>query len=310
MTTDRYVVGIDGGGTKTHVLLSALDGEVLCDVRGGPSNITVMGIARAARMLIDLVKECCAKANATPETLQSVVMGLAGAGRAADRAELIDTIFSIGSREDFPLRNVTIETDAKIALEAAFAGGPGIVVIAGTGSIALYRTEDKQIVRAGGWGKILGDEGSAYAISRAALNRVMRVQDGRSERTDLTKKVLDYFHLGSVEELLQKIYYQDADITSFAPKVVEAVAEHDHIAYRIISDQANELVELVRVLAMRIPPKKRLPVALMGGLIEIDNPYSKLVRERIVGSLPQLVVQKPKFPTAYGAIILALNAFR
>ena len=242
--------------------------------------------------------------------IQSVVMGLAGAGRAAEKAELIDKLFALGVEKQFPLRNVQIDTDAKIALEAAFAGGPGIVVIAGTGSIALYRTEANQIVRVGGWGRVLGDEGGAYAISRQALNLVMRQYDGRTDETLLTRKTYEHFKIVSVDELIPKVYYQNADIASFTPKVFDAVMKNDRHAHKVILDNANELVDLVRVLVMKNPPKRKLPVSLMGSLLETDNPYSKMVSERVKAALPQIVVQKPKFPAAYGAVIIGLNAFK
>jgi N-acetylglucosamine kinase-like BadF-type ATPase len=208
------------------------------------------------------------------------------------------------------LKNITVETDARIALEAAFAGGPGIVVIAGTGSMALYRTEDGKILRAGGWGKLIGDEGSGYLIAQDALRAVMRQSDGRGEKTELTKKAFYHFGIASLDELIQKIYYEKADIASFVPKVFEAVTEHDRVAQMILVKNAGELAELVRVLTMQVRPKKKLPVALMGGLLRAENPYSKIVKEKIISSLPNIVVQNPKFSAAFGAAIIGLNAFR
>jgi N-acetylglucosamine kinase-like BadF-type ATPase len=306
----RFIVGIDGGGSKSHAILCALNGEVVAEARGGPSNLQIIGTSATIEVLFDLVQKCCQIANCGPETIQAVVIGLAGAGRAAERAELVDRLFAVGKEKKFPLRNITVETDAKIALEAAFAGGPGIVVIAGTGSIALYRTENNQLIRAGGWGRILGDEGGGYSIARGALNIVLRNFDGRIEETTLTKKAYEHFKITTPEELVPKIYYQNADIASFTPKVLDAAVKHDHVAQKLLTDNASELVDLVRVLLKKVPPKRKIPVALMGGLLESENHYSKLVAERTRAALPQIVVQKPKFPAAYGAVILALHAFR
>ncbi|MFI5252687.1 MAG: N-acetylglucosamine kinase [Bacteroidota bacterium] len=310
MAITRFVIGIDGGGTKSHALICALDGEVIAEAKGGPSNLQIIGIPQTTMVLFDLIQRCCQQANCGPESIQAIVMGLAGAGRAAEKAELVDKLFALGNEKQFPLRNVTIETDAKIALDAAFAGGPGIVIIAGTGSIALYRTETNQILRAGGWGRILGDEGGGYAISRHALNIVLRHHDGRIEETILTQKVLDHFKIVSVEELIPKVYFQSTDIAAFAPKVFDAALKHDHVAQKILTDNAIELVDLARVLLKKVPPKRKIPIALMGGILEFDNPYSKLVAERTRAALPQIVIQKPKFPAAYGAVIIGLHAFR
>jgi N-acetylglucosamine kinase-like BadF-type ATPase len=306
----QYVIGIDGGGTKTHALLVGMDGTVLAECIGGPSQLHNVGPKHASVVLFELIKECCEKVPCDPSILQNIVVGLAGAGRASDRSELISSLLAIAQKKKFPLKSVTVETDARIALEAAFAGGAGIVVIGGTGSIALYRTEDGKLLRAGGWGNILGDEGSGFAIGRDALNAVMRQFDGRGDKTLLTQKALEHFTVASTDELITKVYHDQADVASFTPRVFEAVVERDRIAHLLIVKNATELSDLVRVLTMKVRPKKMLAVALMGGLLESENVYSKLVKEKIHHSLPHVVVQKPKFPAAFGAAILALNAFR
>jgi glucosamine kinase len=306
----QYVIGIDGGGTKTQALLVGMDGAVVAECTGGPAQLQVMGPAQTARVLLDLIKECCSKVECPPQSLQRTVLGIAGAGRASDRTELSGALLSLGTKKKFPITNITIETDARIALEAAFAGGPGIVVIAGTGSIALYRTEDGKLLRAGGWGNVLGDEGGGYAIARDALSAVMRQYDGRGEKTLLTPKALEFFGVSSPEELITRVYHNNADVAAFTPKVFEAVNERDRIAHLVSVKNANELVEIVRVLMMQVRPRMKLPVALMGGLLESDHVYSKMVREKVAHSLPQVVVQKPKFPPAFGAAIIGLNAFR
>jgi N-acetylglucosamine kinase-like BadF-type ATPase len=306
----RYVVGVDGGGSRTDVLLVGLDGTVVTERSGGPTNLQVVGITQAARMLFDLIQDCCKKEDCSSESLQNIVLGIAGAGRVSDKTALLDALHSMSLKKKFPLKNIVVESDVRIALEAAFAGEAGIVVIAGTGSIALYRTEDRKILRAGGWGKILGDEGSGYAIAKTALSAVLRQHDSRGEKTILTKKMFEHFVLRSVEELVPKVYQEGLDLASFTPKVFEAASERDRVANNILVENANELVMLVRVLIMQVRPKRKLPVALMGGLIESENLYSKMVREKITSSLPQVVVQKPKFPPAFGAAIIGLNAFR
>ncbi len=306
----KYVIGIDGGGTKTHSLLVGIDGTVLAESFGGPSQLQTIGPKHCAILLFDLIKECCQKVKCSADSLQSVVLGIAGAGRASDRTELADALIAQGVKKKFTIKNITIESDARIALEAAFAGGPGIVLIAGTGSIAVYRTEDGEIIRAGGWGKLIGDEGGGYAIARDALSAIMKQFDGRSEKTELTKKAFSLFNLSSHDELIQKLYHEQLDIPSFAPKVFEAAVERDRVANQILIKNANELAELVRVLVMHVRPKMKLPVSLMGGLLESENIYSKILKVKIISSLPNVVVQKPKFPPAFGAAIIGLNAFR
>ena len=306
----RYVIGIDGGGTKTHALLVGMDGTVLAEFTGEGTNLQTVGVPQSSRILFDLITECCKKEQCSPESLQSIVLGIAGAGRSSDKAALVDAMLALGLKKKFPLKNITVETDVRIALEAAFAGGPGIVVVAGTGSIALYRTEDGKLLRAGGWGKIIGDEGGGHSLAKDALNVVMRQFDGRGDKTILTKKAFEHFNISTPEDLIPKVYHDHVEIASFAPKVLEAVFERDYVAHAVLLKNANELVELVRMLTMKVRPKSKLPVALMGGLLESENVYSKMVKEKIIGSLPHVVVQKPKFPAAFGAAIIGLNAFR
>lgn len=306
----RYVVGVDCGGSKTHTLIVALDGAVIAEAFSGPSNLQRIGVEKTVHAIMESILEACKKGQCTVEELQSVVIGAAGAGRPADKSALVNHLLLYSTKKKFPLKNISVESDARIALEAAFAGGPGIIVIGGTGSIALYRTEEHKFLRAGGWGLILGDEGGGYAIGRDALNAVMRQHDGRSEKTILTRLAQQHFGVAAVEALIPKIYQEHADVASFAPSVLTAVTERDRVAHLILVKNSNELAELVRVLTMQARPRKKLPVSLMGGLLSEENVYSKMVKDKINNSLPNVVVQKPKFSAAFGAAIIALNAFR
>ncbi|MBA4311420.1 MAG: hypothetical protein C0417_02205 [Chlorobiaceae bacterium] len=306
----KYVIGIDGGGTKTNALLVNFDGTVVAEASAGSTQLQTVGVKESSQILFDLIFHCCQQVGSTADSIHNVIMGIAGAGRVSDRTDLVSSLQSIAAKKKFPLNNITVETDARIALEAAFAGGPGIIVIAGTGSIALYRTEDGKILRTGGWGKLLGDEGSGYAVGRDGLNAVMRQYDNRGDKTELTRKALTHFQVNSTDELIQMIYYGKADVSSFAPRVCEAASAFDHVAHSVLVKNATELMDHVRVLIMQSRPKKKIPVALMGGMLESDTPYSKMVREKIISSLPNVVVQKPKFPAAFGAAIMGLNAFK
>ena len=306
----RFVIGIDGGGTKTHAILVDLEGNVVKEAFAGPCHLLKIGIEASAQVLFDAVAEICRLAECSPEQVQRIVIGVAGGGRAIDRTVVADHLVQLGVKKKFPLKNIVVETDAQIALEAAFAGGPGIILIGGTGSIALYRTEDNKILRAGGWGSIIGDEGSGFAIGRDGLNAVFRQHDGRSEKTLLTKKALQFYGVAQVEHLVTKIYHEKADVASFAPQVFEAVNERDRVAHGVLVKNSNDLAELVRVLIMQVRPKRKLPICLMGGMLESENVYAKMVKEKIIHALPHVLVQKPKFSSAFGAAIIGLNAFR
>ncbi|HLB00628.1 MAG TPA: BadF/BadG/BcrA/BcrD ATPase family protein [Bacteroidota bacterium] len=306
----RVVVGVDGGGTRTRALLVSFDGTVLAEAAGGASNVQKKGVDGSADVIFEVIRKCMEKAGSPHQAIAHVVIGAAGAGRPSTRSELTAAISSLAQKNKSPFIQVTVETDARIALEAAFPGKPVIVLIAGTGSIALYRADDGQIHRAGGWGNLIGDEGSGYAIARDGCSAVMKEYDGRSEKTLLSAKAREYFDLTDLEDLIQKLYAEKTDLASFAEKVLEASVERDRTARQILIHNAAELVETVRILTLAHPPKNKLPVCLMGGLLDHDNDYSKLVREKLSATLPQIIIQKPKFPAAFGAAILGLNAFR
>lgn len=306
----KYVIGIDGGGTKTNALLVSLDGTVVAEASAGSTQLHIVGIKDSSQILFDLIQKCSVQAGLTAESIHNVVLGISGAGRVADRSSLTTALQTTARKKKFPLNNIIVETDARIALEAAFAGGAGIIIIAGTGSVALYRTEDGKVLRAGGWGRLLGDEGSGFAVGRDGLNAVLRQHDRRGGKTELTSKALAHFQVSSIDELIQILYYGKGDISSFAPRVCEAAAMFDHVAHSILVRNAAELMDHVRVLIMQSRPRKMIPLALMGGLLEAESLYSKMVREKIISTLPNVVVQKPKFSAAFGAAIIGLNAFR
>lgn len=309
MTKKQYVLGVDGGGTKTTAVLVSLDGTVVAEEQAGPINLQIVTVNDAAKITVKLMQGCCIKADCSSEQLKSIVLGLAGAGRVADKTAFLGELENSAKKNKLKLPSIVIETDARIALEAAFASSFGIVIIAGTGSIAIGKGEDGKIYRIGGWGRILGDEGSGYVIGRQALNAAVRSSEGRADKTKLLKFALEHFSISSTDELVTKIYRDNVDISSFAPKVIQAALEFDHVAHNILFSQANELAELVRVSVVQMHPKRRIPVALMGGLLETENVFSKMVKERIARSLPQIFIQKPKFPAAFGATILGLKAF-
>ncbi len=305
MDKKKYVLGVDGGGTQTTAILVDLEGAVVVEEKSVSSNIQVVGVEKATKTIIKLIFTCCKKAGCDINSIKSIVLGLAGAGRVSDKKVLLEGL----KKSQIKLPAVTVETDARIALEAAFASSFGIVLIAGTGSIAVGKDETGKFFRIGGWGRILGDEGSGYLIALKALNASIRAYEGRGDKTTLVNHALEQFECKTLDDIISKVYSGSTDIAAFASKVIKAAAEFDHVAHNILFNQANELADLVRTLISQMHPKRKMPVALMGGLLETENAYSKMVKERISRSLPQIIIQKPKFPAAFGAAIIGLKAF-
>ena len=309
MTSAKWILGVDGGGTKTTGVLVAEDGTLGAQETSGGSSLTTYGIAKAVERVFEVLKKCCTAASCTPDQLSSVGIGLAGAGRAEDREEFQRDFTDYCQRNGFHLSQVIVETDWRIALEAAFPTGSGIVVIAGTGSIACARARDGTFHRVGGEGKLLGDKGSGYAISQDGLNAAIRSHEGREEKTLLLEYALQHFEVSSVDDLKVKIHSEDTDIASFASKILVAARQKDTVALDVLSRGVTELVDLVKALIAKIQPKHKIAIAFMGGLLEKENVYTTMLREQLQASIPNLLMLKPKFPAAYGATILALQPF-
>jgi len=305
----RLVIGIDTGGSISTAIIVTSEGTVVAEETDRLINLQDESISHAASTLIDLIQRCCQIGKSPPETLKAVVIGMSGLVRGTEKTALSDALHSLGSTRKVFIKNVVVESDTRIALEAAFAGGPGIVVVVNAGSAAFYRTEEGKILRSGGWGRILGNEGGAYSIARDALIAVVRHHDGRGEKTVLSKKAMDHFHLDRTEDIVVKTTHGEIDISSFVAEVVRAESEGDRTAHAILMKNANDIAELVRAVALQVRPKTKIPVALMGEMLASDTLFSRMVKERIKNSLPFIVIQKPKFPSAFGAAIIGLNAF-
>src|SRR5437763_608728 len=169
-----YYLGVDGGASKTAALVTDDAGHALGDGMAGPSNHLRVGIETAARNIERAVNKALVTADVASREIIWTYCGIAGSDHPAHRQEVVDSLSVF-----FPRGNFTVDNDARIALTGAIGFGPGVVVIAGTGSVAVGRNAGGEEARAGGWGPIVGDEGSGYAIARAGLAAVLRAYDGR-----------------------------------------------------------------------------------------------------------------------------------
>jgi N-acetylglucosamine kinase-like BadF-type ATPase len=306
----NLVMGIDGGGTKTVALLADDSGDILMEEVGGPTNYQVIGIDAASKNLIHLIRTCCKNAGYTANTVAIVVMGLAGAGRVSDQVRISERVIKLARTRRMKLNKIVVESDARIALEGALRGAPGIVMIGGTGSIAFGKDIDGTIHRVGGWGRIVGDEGGGYYLGREALLAVLRQYDGRGEPTILTDLFAERHTLTTVEQIIAAVYSDGFDIASLAPDVVEAARQGDRIAEKILQRGAAEIEEHIRVMSSKLMSAQKIHTALLGGLLSGDNLYAKMIRDKISGSLPNVQIQPAISSPGYGAIIMALSILR
>jgi len=246
-----HVIGIDAGGTKTVCHLADEHGRLVAETRGPGANLQAAGELQVEKVLHDVMERALDAASASgPVVPAAICLGMA----AVDREEDSRVVWSIMRRIGYKARLVVVN-DALIALQAGIGDGPGIVVISGTGSIAYGRNRQGQAARAGGWGYVLGDEGSGYWIGRAAIRAVLRESDRRGARTRLTELLLTHFDVKRPQDLLHAVYFRGVkppEIAALAPYVQEAFSEGDQVAAGIMDGTARELAASALSVAQRL----------------------------------------------------------
>ena len=295
----RVLSGIEGGGTKTTCVIGDDAGRLLGAGHGGSSNYLAVGIARMKTSIADSQHKALGMLDfkASPETAYA---GLAGVG-------LIDPPPSVelAVKEATGAKNAFVASDSYIAYYGAFVGQPGVILISGTGSIAMGVDENGELARAGGWGHILGDEGSAYHLGLDGIRAVVRSYDRILPHTSLTEMSLDFFRIQRVEDLVRVFYLESIErenLAAFSEKVVEAAIGADEVAVRIVDAECEALKSTVEALIRRL--RLRNPkLALCGGVFEGSEWFRHRFAEKL-GSEVEIV--KPLHRPVVGAFILAL----
>lgn len=300
----EYIVGIDGGGTKTVLCAADGEGNPLCCVEGGTSNINAAGPEFVARVLGQMAARMADALHAPAGDCRYICMGAAGADRPDERAALTEILRASGY--SCPIR---ITNDASIALWEG-AGGVGIVISAGTGSICYGRNEKGLERRAGGWGHVIGDEGSAYGIAVRALNGVARSADGRDGPTALTGLILGQLGLKDASELIPWVYRTvkaKSEIARLAKTVDAAADAGDEKALSILRDAAAELLLCVEAVAAGLGiGAAPFPVVLSGSILLKSSYVSAYFREMLHARYPAAACKPlPGRDAARGAVLYA-----
>ncbi|MGE5810066.1 MAG: N-acetylglucosamine kinase [Ignavibacteria bacterium] len=299
----KYIIGMDGGGTKTRCIITDIEGEALYECTGGPSNFLIIGVMPASKNIFSLMKQCVNKLKISYRDIDILLLGTAGAGRKNDAGKFKTAFKKYLKEKNIILKKFIVESDAKIALEADFPGTPGCILIAGTGSIIMGKDSDGNIYRAGGFGRHLGDEGSGYVLGRKALTAAAKEYDGRGTATLITKLLKEKFKINSAEDLIAEIYHKKFDAASVAPLLLKAAELNDHAALKIIDEEIEELLAHIKAMAAKINDHE-LNVALSGSLLDKDNIYSRRLKEKLK-QLPSIILKDTENEPAIGAVLLA-----
>ncbi len=274
------LIGADVGGSKTAVAVGEA-GKVQGRALGPGAAVRPSRAIASAAIIAETVRKALAAAGCARGS--AMVVGAAGAGREAERRELEQAL-----RTESLADRIRVTTDIEIALTAAFGDGPGIVVVAGTGSVVLGRDPEGRMLRRGGYGWQMGDEGSGYAIGRAALGAVSRAHDGRSPETALTPILMEATRSVDFDALIRwSAAAGPAEVAALAPHVLHTAERGDAVAQGIADYAARELSTLVLGLAQEFPTGERVGVALMGGMLAEERSLRSAVLERL-GEEPSL----------------------
>jgi N-acetylglucosamine kinase-like BadF-type ATPase len=296
----KILIGADVGGTKTAVAVS--EDDKIVGRADGPGGAVRPGRALAAASTItEVVRRALSEAGRLNGDI--LVVGAAGAGREPEREELRKAL-----RGENLASTVIVTTDIDIALAAAFSDGPGIVVSAGTGSVAVGRDKSGKRHRIGGYGWQMGDEGSGYAIGRAALGAVSRAVDARSPKTALSERILRATRSSDFDALIRwAATASPAEVSALAPHVLAVAAEGDQLARGIVDYAARELSQLAICLLPKMDLTPPVRVAVTGGLLGPEQPLRKTLLAKLAEE-PAFQPTDTPVDAVAGALRLATSA--
>ncbi len=302
----KYVIGVDGGGTKTIALISDFQGRLLSVGFSGPSNYHIVGIENAKKAIAKAISNAISKAKIRNEQAHVACYGLAGLDSPKDIRTMKPHLESL----NFSKKTIVVH-DSHIALMGATAGSPGVIVIAGTGSVAAGIDEKGNYVRSGGWGPVIGDEGSAFYIAREGIVAALKYYDGRGAPTKLLEAILEELNLEAPEDIIGFIYTPVVDfskIAKLAPLVAKIASEGDTVAQDILRSAGKELAKIAIAVIKRLGFEERsFPLAIIGGAFKAGEHLIKSFKSEVLKTAPNAVILRPRFPPVVGAIFIALK---
>jgi len=292
-------LGIDGGGSKTSSVIGD-ENSILGSGVSGPSNIVRVGEQRAREAIAAAINQACAAARVSPSQIERTCIGIAGGARP-ETAEVVRGILSeiVGGE-------IEVVGDMVIAMEAACGSSPGVVVIAGTGSIAYGRNATGQTARAGGWGFAISDEGSAHWIGRTAVSAVMRACD-EGQRPVLRDSLMKAWRVDTPEQMIVAANATPpADFAGLFPMVVSAAESGDSVAHNVLAQAGAELAKLCKIVIARLFREgEEVRVAMSGGVFRNATLVRRVFYNNLRLTYPNVVPSEDVVDPVKGALELA-----
>lgn len=300
----RYVIGLDGGGTSTKLVIGDVGGNILAYLETASTNIKSNPEAVVKKLLHEAVEILLIKIDASPDDVVHVFLALAGGDRPEDQIRWQQWV-----RESLPSSSITVRNDAVAALLSGTLSYDGAVLIAGTGSICYSLSNcGQQVNRVGGWGYLFGDEGSGFSIGTDALRQLMQGHDGRKARDEVFERaLLSFCQLSSPIECITYIYENGSPralISSLAGPVLDLATRQNETAMRIVDEAVQSLAQLVQALT----EKNQQPIdslVLTGGLLRSAHFRKKLI-DQLRLKFPKIQLIEPTYPPVVGAYVGSL----
>ncbi|MCD4686091.1 MAG: hypothetical protein K8S97_09165 [Anaerolineae bacterium] len=299
MTDAQYFMGIDGGGSTVRVAIITPEMQLCGEAHGGTANPGVVGANTAMHTIRTALHDALTAAQLTPAQIAAVGIGVAGAAAHHSADWLRDVVAGVT-----PDAHIIPSADFEIALVGALGERRGVLLLAGTGSLAYGANAAGHTALVGGWGYLLDDAGSGYWIGKQALNAVARARDGRSPDTALVEHILSHFGLHKPLDLVPWLYHTDTartrEVAALAPLVLTCADAGDAVAQQIIDHACDELAlaahTVIRRLELQSPG-----IAFAGGLLTTPNRLST----RVCAALDLPSIPEPRYPPVIGAALLA-----
>jgi len=281
---EQLVLGIDGGGSKTRASLAMISSrneyQVVGQGASGASNLNATGLSVATGQVQLAIQRAFEAAGTPSQKVAAICMGMSGAGRDDERQAWLNW-----AQENNVADRIQIVTDAETVLASGTPEGTGVALISGTGSLAFGINETGEVARAGGWGYLLGDEGSGYQIAIAAIKAILKSVDGRGLETCLQPAILQTLGLKAPDALIGFVYRSESnrrEIAVLSKLVFEAAEKGDHVAREILHRAIESLSELVKAVVSRLHfSGDGYALALTGGVLIHQQDFRLTFLERL-----------------------------
>lgn len=296
--SQEFYIGIDSGGTKCGLLILSDSKETLFNKVYKGVHYSVCGVEIYSNCVAGFIKDSLKRANLEIGNCLGICIGIAGAREDKDRTELKRAFV-----KKLNFRKILITTDAMTALYGAFEGEEGIILISGTGSV-LYGFTNDRITRVGGWGRVIGDEGSGYWIGKRALNLTAKEYDNYKQSL-FSKRLKEEFGIEK-KNINQITFNPGFEIQRIAPLVIECASQNCRLSRQVVNEAVEGLLEHIKTFLRITKRKKPVSIAFIGSIIENKNILSEKLKKEI-RKLKIVNIIRKKNNSSYGAIFLAIE---